>query len=239
MHRNFALSQKRPRFGPARVNVGQVQGVSKLSVGRIARMRNQINLAESWRFYIPAIGLYRNVVLQQYSGFGAPINFPLLLPFAALQAPVHLPRAHGQQFLLQLPTQPVAFADPRHPTRQQRLQPHRPRIARRFPHRRQNRNHLLAVLWLAFSWSPHPLFLRTGPIQQSNRVLAVVTCGHAELVEQCRSRLPFRLMVSLVHHPEVLPLRIVSQNPTLPLKFLWLELGYILRVSTASPRVTF
>src|SRR5499433_3595296 len=28
-------------------------------------------------------------------------------------------------------------------------------------------------------------------------------------------------------------------NPTLPLKFLWLELGYILRVSTASPRVTF
>jgi hypothetical protein len=28
-------------------------------------------------------------------------------------------------------------------------------------------------------------------------------------------------------------------NPTLPLNFLWLELGYILHVSRASPRVTF
>src|SRR5215475_9787118 len=212
------------------------RGVSKLPIGRIPRMRNQINLSESWRFYLPAVRLYGNGVLQQGSGFGAPIDFPLLLPLAALQATVHLARAHGQQLLLQLPTQPVAFADPGHPTRQQRLQPYRPGIARRFPHRCQNRNHLLAVLRLPFSAAPHPLFFRTGPIQQSNRVLAVVPCGYAELVEQCRSRLPFRLVVSLVHYPEVLPLCIVSQIQ-LSLEFLWSELGYILRVSMASPRV--
>src|SRR5215831_9255708 len=139
-------------------------------------MRNQINLSESWRFYVPTVRLYGNVVLQQCSRLGAPIDFPLLLPLAALQATVHRARAHGQQLLLQQPTQPVAFADPRHPTRQQRLQP-------------------------------------------SNRVLAVVTCGYAELVEQCRSRLPFRLVVSLVHHPEVLPLRLVSQTQLSPGNF--------------------
>jgi hypothetical protein len=41
---------------------------------------------------------------------------------------------------------------------------------------------------------------------------------YAELVEQHRSRLPFRLVVPLIDHPEVLPLRLVSQTQ-LSLKF--------------------
>src|SRR5215813_578994 len=201
------------------------RGVSKLPIGRIPRMRNQINLSESWRFYLPAVRLYGNGVLQQGSGFGAPIDFPLLLPLAALQATVHLTRAHGQQLLLQLPTQPVAFADPGHPTRQQCLQPHRPGIARRFPHCCQNRNHLLAVLRLVFSGSPHPLLPRTRPIQQSNRVLAVVTCGYAELVEQCRSRTSVPPCGIARTSPGSTPTSPRFPNPTLPLKFLLVGAG--------------
>src|SRR5215467_4404688 len=201
-------------------------------------MRNQIHLREAWRFYVPAVRLYWNVVLPQYSRLGAPIDFPLLLPLAALEAAVHLARAHGLQLLLQLRTQPVAFADPGHPIRQQRLQPHRPGIARRFPHRGQNRNHLLAVLWLTFSWPPSRSFSGRGPF--SSRIaylrlyLVVTQNSSSSAARAFRFALWYRSYITRKYsHFASFP------KSNSPLEFLWSELGYILRVSTASPRVTF
>src|SRR5262249_22555284 len=121
---------------------------------------------------------------------------------------------------LQLRAEGIALANPRHPVRQQRLQPHRPGVACGFPHRGENRNHLLAVARLPPSWPPYPLFLRLRPIQQSNRILAVVSRGQAELVQQPWPCFSFRPVVALIHHPEVFPLRFVPQTH-LPEIFVW------------------
>ena len=68
-HRDLALAQQRPRLGPTRVNVGQVQRVSELPFGRIPGMRNQVDLAECRCLDIPTVRL-RGIALPGVgSGF--------------------------------------------------------------------------------------------------------------------------------------------------------------------------
>ena len=156
-------------------------------------------------------------MLQQYPRFGAPIDLPLLLPLAALQASVHLarswpaaaaPASHSACRVSGSRASNSAAAPSTAPTRDS------PPLPTPLPEPKLPACRLRLTFW----WPPHPLFSRTWAVQLSNRVLAVVTSGYAEFVDQHRSLLPSRLVVSLIHHPEVLPLRLVSQTH-LPLKF--------------------
>src|SRR5580704_2093989 len=87
--------------------------------------------------HVPAIGLHRDVMLEQIAWLGASVDSPPLLRLGLFQPSVDLSRADFQQLLLDFRPQTKAFADPRHPRRQQRLQPHRPGIASCLPYRRQ------------------------------------------------------------------------------------------------------
>jgi hypothetical protein len=132
---------------------------------------------------------------------------------------------------------PVAFADPGHPIQQQSPTAAATRD-RRFPHRCQNRNLLggTAACVLVFA----ALAVSQGGAHSTGESR---TCGCILWLPRTRRAVPLA--------PSVPPCGIARTslgsiptsprfpNPTLPLEFLWLELGYILRVATASPRGTF
>ena len=120
----------------------------------------------------------------------------------------------------------VVLGSPRIPAR------HRPRIARRCPHRRRYRQHRFAV-----AWPSHPLLFRSRSVQQTNRLLPVVPRGQTEFVQYGLSALAVGLAIACIDHPKVTPI-----SSCVPTQFSWpvlTESGYILSVSAASPRVTF
>src|SRR5208337_3918347 len=164
--------------------------------------------------HVPTVGLHGNVVLQQRPRFGLPIQAPLTLALLPLQPPVDLPRTDTQQLPLRLRAGLVPAANPPHPVRQDRLQPHRPRIPRRFPYRRQQRHHRRTVMGLS---SPCPSLLtlpRWRPVQQPNRVLPVITRGQTEFIQDPSLGLAFGFAVAPIYHPQVFPPRRVSHfNP--------------------------
>src|SRR5271156_924779 len=185
----------------------------------IARVRNQIHLRVTRHAHVPTVGLHRNVVLQQVPRLGAPVNTPPPSRLLCRQPPIHLSRADAQQLLLDLRTHPKAFADPRHPRRQQRLQSHRPRIACRFPHRRQYGQGLLTVTHPA----PPPLlppFLRPRPVQQPNGILPVIAGVGAKFTQNHVLTLASRQPVALINSPQVLPPPFVPQPDPPPCSVL-------------------
>jgi hypothetical protein len=152
-------------------------------------------------------------MLQQRARLGASVDTPFPLAFLRLQAPVDLPSTDAQQLFLHRRGHPVALANPRHPVRQQGLQPHRPGISRGFPNRRQYGEYLRA---LARSASlPPSLRLLSGrsSIQNANRVFPVVAAVQAKFVQHPVLRFSPCLVIPLIHCPEVFPLRLVSQSP--------------------------
>ena len=84
---------------------------------------------------------------------------------------------------------------------------------------------------------PQPLhFTRRRSVQTTNGVFAVVPGIAAEFIEHKFLGWACALVIALIDHPKVFPLRLASQrNPPQTT----LELGYILDVSTAPPPVTF
>src|ERR1700691_4277653 len=218
------------------MDIGQVQGMRKLSVSRVATMRHQVDLAEPSRRHVPTVGLHRDVMLQQRARLGASVDTPFPLALSRPQAPIDLPSTDAQKLLLHRRGHSVALANPGHPVRQQGLQSHRPGISRSFPNRRQHREHLRAIARSAFT--PPSLRLLSGgsSVQKTNRVFPVVAGVQTKFVQHHLLRFPPRLVVTLIHCTEIFPLRLLSQSTLL--KFS-VESGYILRVSTASPLVTF
>src|SRR2546430_2256866 len=218
------------------MDVGQVQGMGEFSLPRIPGMRHQVDLAEPWRSHIPTIGLHRDMMLQQSAGLGAPVNTPFPLALLRLQSPVDLPCTDAQQLFLYLRSHPLALATPGHPAGQQGLQPHRPGIARGFPDRRQDGEHLLAIARPASARPPLRLFSRRRSIQQTNRIFPVVSGVQAKFVQHHLLGFASSFTVTLVDSSEIFPLRLVPQSTLLKIVF---ESGYILCVSTAPPPVTF
>src|SRR5260370_16950876 len=105
----------------------------KLSAGGIARMRNQIHFRETRSSDVPAVGLHRNVVLEQIARLGAPVNPPSPLRLLRLQPAVHLPRTDLQQLLFDLRPPPKTLADPPPPQPQPRLHPPHPALPSALP----------------------------------------------------------------------------------------------------------
>src|ERR1700737_3697766 len=147
--------------------------MGKFSLPRVATMRHQVDLAEPRTAHLPTVRLHWNVVLQQRTRLGTSINPPFPLALLRWQAPVDLPSTDAQQLFLQRRAYPVALTNPREPTRQQGLQPHRPGISRSFPDRRQNRKHLRA---LAPSPSTPPS-LRLLPRRRASEVESHISGG--------------------------------------------------------------
>src|SRR5712671_520886 len=155
----------------------------ELSAGGIARMRNQIHFRETRSSDVPAVGLHRNVVLEQIARLGAPVNPPSPLRLLRLQPAVHLPRTDLQQLLFDLRPHAKTLADPRQPQRQQRLQPHRPGIPCGLPHGGQQSQRFRTVTEPAPPLPSCPPLLRPRPIQQANRILAVIARVGAKLAQ--------------------------------------------------------
>src|SRR5216683_6374038 len=204
----------------------------ELSAGGIARMRNQIHFRETRSSDVPAVGLHRNVVLEQIARLGAPVNPPSPLRLLRFQPAVHLPRTDLQQLLFDLWSHAKTLADPRQPLRQQRLQPHRPGIASGFPHRRQHRHGFLVVTQPTPPHWPSPPLLRRRSAEQADGVLPMVLSVLAKFVQDHLLDLSSRLPITLINRPQILPSPLVPQ-PIPPHSPFWL--GYILNGATLSP----
>src|ERR1700676_4154750 len=189
--------------------------MGKLSFSRVSTMRHQVDLAEPRRSHVPTVGLHRDVMLQQRARLGASVDTPFPIALSRPQAPIDLPSTDAQKLLLHRRGHSVALANPGHPVRQQGLQSHRPGISRSFPNRRQHREHLRPIARSAFT--PPSLRLLSGgsSVQKTNRVFPVIAGVQTKFVQHHLLRFPPRLVIALIHCPEILPLRLVSQsNPS-------------------------
>jgi len=118
-HRRSTPPQQGPRFRPAGVDIGDVEGMGKLSTGRVAGMRDQVHLRESWNFHVPMLSPHRDLMLEQGARPGATVNPSLPLQPLDSQAAVHLPRTDLQQLLLDSRRHAKPLAHPRQPERQE------------------------------------------------------------------------------------------------------------------------
>src|SRR3984957_18920523 len=208
----------------------------ELSASGIARMRNQIHFRETRCRYVPAIGLHRNVVLEQVARVGPPLNPSSPLRLLRFQPTVHLSRTDLQQLLFNRRPHAKTLADPRQPQRQQRLQSHRPRIPCGLPHGGQHSQGFRTVTEPAPPLPSCPSLLRPRPIQQANRILAVIAGVGTELAQDHLLGLSSCFPIALINRPQILPSPLVSQ-PVVSFLLFWL--GYILNGATLSPSVTF
>src|SRR2546426_2836232 len=229
-------SQHGSGFRPGRMDVGHIQGMSEFSRARIARVGDQVHFGEPWRGHLPAIRLHWNVVLEQMAGLGAAIDAPLPLGLLGPQSAIDLPGTDGQKLPLRRCAQPKPLSHPRHPDRQQRLQPHRPRVTGRFPNGRQDGQCFLAIAQRTSPRPPNGLLSWGRTVQKPNRVFPVVAGVETEFVQDHMFYPVPRLAVTLIDGSQVLPFRLMAhRNP--PQKPS--ELGYILNGAITPPRITF
>ncbi len=88
-------AQHRAGFDPGGVDIGEVEGMDELAVGRIAGVGHQVRLGKAGRGDVPAIGLDGDVVLEQRAGLGAAIEAALQPGLLRLEATVERPGADG------------------------------------------------------------------------------------------------------------------------------------------------
>ena len=79
----LAFTHDRPGFHPGGVDVGDIEGVKKVSRSRVAGVRDQIGLGKAWGINIPGVGFDGNLVFEQSAGFGAPVESVLSWRFLA------------------------------------------------------------------------------------------------------------------------------------------------------------
>jgi len=195
-HRLLAAAQHRPRLRPVGVNVGDVERVTELARGAVPRVRNQVDLRIARHLHVPVVGLERNVLLEQGPRLGAAVKPPPQLLLVRPQAIVQRAGADRQQLPFLLGSQMEAPANPRQPVRQQRLQPRRPGIIRRFPRCPDYPQQRPPV-----GLPPSPLPPRpAGPwtMQQPDRVFAVIMTVRTELVQNPPLLPPLGLFVPSV-----------------------------------------
>lgn len=91
-----------PRAGldPGALDIGEIEGVDELAVGRVPGVRDQIRLGEAGRGDIPPIGLEGDVVFEQRPGLGAAIEAAAEVGLPGSKTPVHGPRADREELLL-------------------------------------------------------------------------------------------------------------------------------------------
>jgi hypothetical protein len=181
LHGRLALAEDRGGLDPGGVDIGEVERVHELAVPETAAVGDQINLGEARRGDIPAVGLERDVVLEQRAGLRAPIQ-PLaqLLPVRP-EATIHLAGTNGPQLPLDVGAQAQPATCPWQPQRQQSLEPHRPGIPRGLPDHPQRLNSGDMVARGA------PLGragrARGRPVEHPDGRLAVIAYNSAELVQ--------------------------------------------------------
>ena len=95
--------------------------------------------------HVPALGLDRDLVLEQRPRLGLPVEPSLRPHLVGLEPTIDLPSADPQQLALEPRRDRQTLLQPRQPHRQQGLQPHRPRVVRRLPHEPQRLIDRLAV----------------------------------------------------------------------------------------------
>ncbi len=101
-HADLAFTHDRSRFHPGRVDVGNIEGVKKISRSRVAGVRDQIDFGKARHLDIPGVGFDRDVMFEQGAGFGAPVEAFFELVLFGLQAPVDGGRADCQELFLRL-----------------------------------------------------------------------------------------------------------------------------------------
>ena len=148
---------------------------------------------------------------------GATLDPPLPLGLVRSQPAVDLPGTNRQQLLLDLWADSEPLADPGHPDRQQRFQPHRPGITSRFPNRRQDGERLVTIAPTAPPCSSRSagLLPRGRAVQKSDRIFPVVASVQAEFVQDHVFRPALRLAITLIDRSEVPPFRLVPTVPCL------------------------
>src|SRR5207245_2804305 len=168
------------------------------------------------------------------AGFGAAIDAPLPLGLLGPQSAIDLPGTDGQKLPLRRCAQPKPLSLPRHPDRQQRLQPHRPRVTGRFPNRRQDGQCFLAIAQRTWPRPPNGLLAWGRTVQKPNRVFPVVAGVETKFVQDHVLYPVPRLAVTLIDGSQVLPFRLMAHRnpPQRPS-----ELGYILNGAITPPSV--
>src|SRR5207245_1585637 len=121
---------------------------------------------------------------------------------------VCLPGTDGQKLPLRRCAQPKPLSLPRHPDRQQRLQPHRPRVTGRFPTRRQDGQCFLAIAQRTSPRPPNGLLSWGRTVQKPNRVFPVVAGVETKFVQDHVLYPVPRLAVTLIDGSQVLPFRL-------------------------------
>jgi hypothetical protein len=206
LHAALALAQDGARFGPGGLDVDDVQGVGELASGRGAAMGDEIELGEAGDGDIPVIGLQGNVVLEEGAGLGAAVAPGLEVALVRRQAPIDLPGTDPAELGLGRGGEVEMAPRPRQPERQQRLEADRPRVARRRPDLRQRLDHPRGIRESAAP-RPAPGLPGRRPVEQPDRVLAVVLRHATELIQDPLLLLAPRAPIAGMDRPQVLPLR--------------------------------
>ena len=202
-----ALAPHRLAFYPAGLDIHAVQGMEKLSAGGGPGVRHQINFQIARLVHIPVVCLNGDLVLQQRTGPGGTVEPTLQRPFAKLQPPIHLPWADGQELARHLGGQRHAGPHPGQPLRQRRLQPLRTEIPGRFPHLGQHADHRLAVPGPPPRDTPGAWRLGQRPVEQPERILAMIPTHLSELVQHHRLLSPLGPLIPWPYHSQILVLR--------------------------------
>src|SRR6266849_3225830 len=207
------------------MNIGHVQRMGEFPVGRIARVRNQIDFGEPRRGHVPTIRLHRNLMLQQQPRLGPPVDAPLLLPLLCPQTAIHLPRTDPQQLTLDFPAHPKALST--EPTRDKR------RLHRLPPGSTAPEDHSCIRAAAPLSPAPSPDAARSDAE------------SHTSGDSRCSHRTRLRSPASASAPPDDTVGRSLESTPTSPsapcptLLKIASESGYILNGATIPPSVTF
>ena len=238
---DLAFTHDRSGFHPGGVDVGDVEGVKKISRSRVAGVRDQIDLGKARGLDVPGVGFDRDVMFEQGAGFGVPVEVFFELTLFGPQASVDGGRTDLEQLLLGLGREREALDCPWQPQRQEGFEARRARIACGLPDRRQSPDHFGSVGGASALGSSGSGFLWSWTVEQPNGVFAVVAANLTELVENARSQSLGCFSVTEINRFEVIPFGLSThENVTLP--GCWLSptsVGYIPNESTIFPSVTF
>ncbi len=152
------------------------------------------------------IGLHRDMVLEQGAWLGATVPPCLQLASVGAQTPIDLPRADASQLVAHPGIEMESASSPGQPERQERLQPNRPRIARRLPDHPQCLDGRPTIGRRALP-ADGPGRDRRRTVQPSHGVLAVIPGDLAELVQDPSLLCARRLPIPPVDRCQVLPSR--------------------------------
>jgi hypothetical protein len=153
--------------------------------------------------------------VEQGPGLGAAVEALWELPLVRRQAAVDLAGADGQELTLHGTGEMQAAPGPGQPERQQRLEPHGPRIAGRLPDRPEGRDDGEPVRGRAPPPGAGVVAARAWPVQQAHGVLSVIAGDPAALIQDLALLRAPGLPIAVIDRGEVLPSAVRSHDGTL------------------------